>query len=624
MKQVVVGLAGHIDHGKTALVKALTGVNTDRLEEEIRRGMTIDIGFAFLSNEITLIDVPGHEKFVKNMMAGVSAVDAAILVIAADDGVMPQSREHLDILKLLNIHTGCIVINKIDMVDDEWLELVESDINDLVQGSFLENTPIIRTSATNGVGIDSLRNSITEICSSLPTKQDNGIFRMNVDRVFTIKGFGTVTTGTVSSGKLKSGQTIDLLPQGKTLKVRGLQSHTQTVEQVKIGDRAAINLSNIEKVNLGRGNVIAEPGYFLPSRQIGAYISVLENADKPIIQNQRIRIHTGTQEVMGRVAIINSKVINPGDSYPVIVRLENAIVTSFNEKFIVRSYSPVVTIGGGQILANLITDKWKISSVKIESLFHASEEERIKIELASWKSLPLDEQAVKYTFNMSLECLDQKISSNDDVYWIRYKTDRWMVTKQQMEKFEKSITEFLKDFHSKFRYRLGPQKEEIRQAVKANSRFLEFVLDKMLQNLDVNQTGEIIHLPGHSIQLSSDEEKLMAKLLTYLNTEKFTSSGISDLAKNTGETDKKVKLLLDIAEQQGLIIRLIGRLLFTRENFEELKGKIRIFLKDNDILTVTDFKEMAGTSRKYAMPLLEYFDKLKITSRVEGGRILYD
>ena len=182
----------------------------------------------------------------------------------------------------------------------------------------------------------------------------------------------------------------------------------------------------------------------------------------------------------------------------------------------------------------------------------------------------------------------------------------------------------MKDFHSKFRYRLGPQKEEIRQAVKANSRFLEFVLDKMLQNLDVNQTGEIIHLPGHSIQLSSDEEKLMAKLLTYLNTEKFTSSGISDLAKNTGETDKKVKLLLDIAEQQGLIIRLIGRLLFTRENFEELKGKIRIFLKDNDILTVTDFKEMAGTSRKYAMPLLEYFDKLKITSRVEGGRILYD
>lgn len=623
MNQVVVGLAGHIDHGKTALVKALTGVNTDRLDEEIRRGMTIDIGFAFLSKEITLIDVPGHEKFVKNMMAGVSAVDAAILVIAADDGVMPQSREHLDILKLLNVHTGCIVINKIDMVDDEWLELVEADIIDLVEGSFLESTPIIKTSATHGDGIDSLKNTIIEISSSIPAKQDNGIFRMNVDRVFTIKGFGTVTTGTVSSGKLKSGQSVDLLPQGKTLKVRGLQSHTQIVKHVKIGDRAAINLSNIEKVNLGRGNVIAEPGYFLPSGQIGAYISVLGEAGKPIIQNQRIRIHTGTQEVMGRVAIINSKVINPGESCAVIIRLENSIVTSFNEKFIVRSYSPVMTIGGGQILSNSITDKWKIASVKIDTLFRATENERINIEVASWNSLPLDEQGVKFTFNMSLDCLNQKISNNDDVYWVSYKTDRWLVTKQQMEKFEQSITEFLKEFHSKFRYRLGPQKEEIRQAVKANSRFLDYVLEKLLKNQFVNQTGEIIHLPGHSIQLSPDEDKLMEKLLTYLNKEKFTSSGISELAKITGESDKKVKLLLDIAEQQGLIIRLVGRLLFTRENFNNLREKIKIFLEDNEILTVTDFKDMAGTSRKYAMPLLEYFDKLKITSRVEGGRVLY-
>ena len=246
MKQVVVGLSGHIDHGKTALVKALTGVSTERYSEEVQRGMTIDIGFAFLTDSITLIDVPGHEKFVKNMMAGVSGIDVAILVVAADDGVMPQTREHFEILKLLDIKQGIVVINKVDLADESWLELVQLDVEELIAESFLENAPIITVSATNEVGIDELKKSIINTCESVPDKDDPGMFRLPIDRVFSIKGFGTVVTGTVSSGSLHVGDKIEILPSGEIAKVRGLQSHTEKVDSVHMGDRAAINIQGVE------------------------------------------------------------------------------------------------------------------------------------------------------------------------------------------------------------------------------------------------------------------------------------------------------------------------------------------------------------------------------------------
>ncbi|MFQ6610938.1 MAG: selenocysteine-specific translation elongation factor, partial [Fidelibacterota bacterium] len=357
MNQIIVGLAGHIDHGKTALVHAMTGVNTDRLKDEIRRGMTIDIGFAFLSDQITLIDVPGHEKFIKNMMAGVSSVDAALLVVAADDGVMPQTREHFDILRLLDVKTGIIAINKIDLADEEWLTLVESEVQELIDGSFMENAPIIRTSTTKNTGISELKKAILDVSQQIPKKANRGIFRLNIDRVFSMKGFGTVTTGTVSSGELSAGVMVDILPHDKTVKVRGLQSHSQKVETVKLGDRAAINLANIDKVLLKRGDVVASPGYFQSSHIIGASLRLLTRAEKPITQNQRIRFHLGTQEVMARTAIIGEKSINPGEEAPVIFRLESPLVPGYGDRFIIRTYSPVDTIGGGEILLATVIDK---------------------------------------------------------------------------------------------------------------------------------------------------------------------------------------------------------------------------------------------------------------------------
>ena len=333
MKQAVIGLAGHIDHGKTALVKALTGVNTDSLTEEQKRGMTIDIGFAFLNENITLIDVPGHEKFVKNMMAGVSGVDVALLVIAADDGVMPQTREHFEILNLLNIPIGIIAINKIDLADDDWLDLVELEICELVQGSFMENAPIIKVSAETGDGVDA---------------------------VFSMKGFGTVVTGTVNSGSLKIGDIVELLPGEIKTKVRGLQSHGHDVQQVKIGDRAAINLQGVEKKQIARGSQIAEHGYIQSINQVGVILKLLSSARKPIVQNQRIRIHLGTQEVMARVALATGKSLQPGNECPALLRMEHSLITVRGDMFIIRSFSPVITIGGGEILEVLIKEKWNV------------------------------------------------------------------------------------------------------------------------------------------------------------------------------------------------------------------------------------------------------------------------
>ena len=377
MKQTVIGLSGHIDHGKTALVKALTGVNTDSLTEEQKRGMTIDIGFAFLDENITLIDVPGHEKFVKNMMAGVSAVDVALLVVAADDGVMPQTREHFEILNLLDIPLGIVAINKIDLADKDWLELVELDIGELLQGSFMEDAPILKVSAETGDGVDQLKTTLLDLCKKVPDKQDRGIFRLHVDRVFSMKGYGTVVTGTVNSGSLKIGDTVELLPGSVKSKVRGLQSHGEEVQQVETGDRAAINLQGVEIKQIERGSQIAEIGYLQSLNQMGVTLLLLGSAQKPITQNQRIRIHLGTQEVMARVALADGKTLQPGDDCPALLRLEHPMVAARGDKFIIRSFSPVITIGGGEVMEVLIEEKWNIIKEKLQNLYNSPKSDQL-------------------------------------------------------------------------------------------------------------------------------------------------------------------------------------------------------------------------------------------------------
>ncbi|MBC8214570.1 MAG: selenocysteine-specific translation elongation factor [Candidatus Marinimicrobia bacterium] len=622
MNQIVIGLSGHIDHGKTAVVHALTGVNTDRLEEEIRRGMTIDIGFAFLSDEITLIDVPGHEKFVKNMMAGASAVDAALLVIAADDGVMPQTREHFDILKLLDVKVGCIALNKIDLVDDDWIDLVELDIQEMVSNTFLENAPIVRVSAVQNNGIEELRATILKMCENIPKKMDREIFRLPIDRIFTKKGFGTVITGTVTSGSAKIGDTVELLPSGMKLKIRGLQSHTQKVDKIALGDRGAVNLATVDTDEIERGFQISAQGYFQSTNQIGVDIHLLKTVKKPVAQNQRIRVHLGTEQVMARVSIINDKLIKPGEQKPAILKLEKPLPASIGDKFIIRTYSPILTIGGGVVLDNKPPEKWKFASQKVKDLFDSNLTKRFEL-IVSYESVnPLNEKRLKLKLGISSRKIQQLVDENKNLKWISSKSEKLLVSTSQLDEIQQTIINFLEKSHKKNKYRSGVLKKEIFQLLNGDERFIEFILKMMEQDGILKQKDEHLSLSSHSIQLSDDEEKTLQRIIEILDNEGFASSNLTDLSKKVKKSEKEAKQLLKIASEMDKIITLDGSLIFTNNNFTRLKNKVVEHFSDNDTISVPQFKDLAKTTRKYAVPLLEYFDKLKITYRVGNERKL--
>ena len=618
MKQTVIGLSGHIDHGKTALVKALTGVNTDSLTEEQKRGMTIDIGFAFLDENITLIDVPGHEKFVKNMMAGVSAVDVALLVVAADDGVMPQTREHFEILNLLDIPLGIVAINKIDLADKDWLELVELDIGELLQGSFMEDAPILKVSAETGDGVDQLKTTLLDLCKKVPDKQDRGIFRLHVDRVFSMKGYGTVVTGTVNSGSLKIGDTVELLPGSVKSKVRGLQSHGEEVQQVETGDRAAINLQGVEIKQIERGSQIAEIGYLQSLNQMGVTLLLLGSAQKPITQNQRIRIHLGTQEVMARVALTDGKTLQPGDDCPALLRLEQPMVAARGDKFIIRSFSPVITIGGGEVMEVLIEEKWKIVKKKLQNLYESPKSDQLIHLVQEEGAKPITPEKLQYRIGISKEQINAIVEEKEELFWLTHKQGKWLLTQNQWNELKNSIHNFLKKYHAKNPLNAGAQKEEIRQHLNCENSILEALLQSMLDEKSISQKGELFLNPNFSITLSSEDDSLQNSILNQLDQEGFTSSTLAQLSLKTGNSKEKLMQVLNVAEQQGKLLRIDGKLMFTQKNFIILREKVNQFFSNHPEMSVSEFKELAHTSRKYAVPLLEYFDKKKITYR-EGN-----
>jgi len=622
MKQTIIGLAGHIDHGKTALVKALTGINTDQLSEEQKRGMTIDIGFAFLTKTITLIDVPGHEKFVKNMMAGVSGIDVALLVVAADDGIMPQTREHFEILSLLNIPAAVIAINKTDLADKDWLELIELDLGELVSGTFMEDAPMIRVSAESGDGINELKDTLLKICETVPNKQDRGIFRLHVDRVFSVKGYGTVATGTVNSGKMKKGDSVEIIPGGLIARVRGLQSHGSEVNFVNLGDRAAVNLQGVEKNDIDRGSQLATPGYFQSVTQMGVKIRLLHSASKSIFQNQRIRIHLGTQEAMARIAIVGSKTLQPGEEVPALLRLESPLVAARKDKFIVRSYSPVLTIGGGEVLEILIQEKWKAIKEKLQTLYERSESEQLLQLVQEEASNPMTPKQLQVRFGISEKQIQKWISSEEKLFWISHNKSKWLLTLDQWNILKEKVQKYLKKYHQSNPFHIGAQKEEIRQHLKCKDSFLDVLLHSMLKDNRVSQKGKSWLDSSFSISLSNEDNNMKIRVLKTLNEEGFSSSSLEQLASKTGFLRDKLMRILNVAEQEGKLLRIDGNLMFTQENFIDLKNKVVQHFTSKEILSVPEFKELAQTSRKYAVPLLEYFDKQKITYRDGNSRKL--
>jgi len=628
-RHVVIGTAGHIDHGKTALVKALTNMETDRLHEEISRGMTIDLGFAFLGDNVTIIDVPGHEKFVRNMVAGVSTIDFVLLVIAADDGIMPQTIEHLEILNLLQIKHGLIVISKTDLVEEEWLELVEEEVRELTSDTFLADAPIFRVSSITGAGIPELTQQIKKLAASLPPRQDRGIFRLPIDRVFTMKGFGTVAAGTVLSGKIQTDQTVELLPRQTKLRIRGLQIHGHLVKQVSTGDRAAINLSGIDKENIKRGDVLALTGIYQPTIFFDSRIYLLKTATKRIKHNVRVRLHIGTSEIIARLRLLDLDELQPGQEAFVQLHCEQAVVAEVGDRFVIRNYSPLYTIGGGVILQVNPPRHRRFSKELINRLkiFESGNVVDI-IEQAILKGkiiLKKFEDIIKASGMTATELqpIIENLLEQNKIKIITKKGKSFYVHNAHLQEVEKNILKQLSDFHQKNPLKRGMSTNEIQSLIQIRTElFFIQSLVRMLQEAGkIIFADQKIRLADYKIKLSVEQEKLVDQIQQYFITQKFspphTDSIISQLKVQYPDVEKIIAYLL---EHQLLVYIDDGYLLHSKW-VEEARKVILAHFKEKEELTIGEFRDKIQASRKYTVPLLNYFDQQGITTRQEDVRV---
>ena len=620
MSHVVIGTAGHIDHGKTALVKALTGKDTDSLPEEKSRGVTIDIGFAFLGDNATIIDVPGHERFIKNMVTGVSTISYVMLVIAADDGVMPQTREHLDILSLLGVEDGMIVINKIDLVEESWLDMVIEDVKKLTKGTFLENASIFKASAIKGDGIEKIKETLIAVIADRKEKVDKGYFRLPVDRSFSVKGFGTVVTGTVVSGSVQKGDSVEILPGGIEAKIRGIQQHNEETAGAKLGERAALNLSGVSTEDVIRGSHIAAKNYLNPTMIFEANLNLLGTAPKPLSSRTRVRLHLGTGEVMGRISLLGSAEIEPGGNGFVQVFLEKEVPVAVKDKFIIRRYSPPLTIGGGVVL-KLSKSKYKPKDREIYELLKVINEENdvdtAKMLISRKNGNGIDEQelgvelgiasekALKLLKELEKSSLISAIGQGINMRW--YGAD-------SLTELKESIVSKIAGFFEENPVSVGIKLSEIKELLECSSQAFDFIIEKLSDEKKISKSGELITLRGGE---SSDTEEV-EEAITSL---RYSAATSSELAKNLGKENKEVYQLIKRLIQDEKVIRLEGDFFIHVSLIEELKAEIEKHFEKNGELSVSDLKDITGVSRKYAIPLLQFLDENSVTRREGDVRV---
>lgn len=628
-KHIVIGTAGHIDHGKSALIKSLTGTDPDRLKEEKERGMTTDLGFAFYGDEVTIIDVPGHEKFVRHMLAGASTIDFVILVIAADDGVMPQTIEHFEILKLLQIKQGIIVITKIDLVDETHLNTVINDINNLTRDSFLQNVPIIPVSNTTLEGIDKLKTIINELINKIETKKDKGIFYMPIDRCFTMKGFGTVIAGTILSGKIKIGDTVELLPHKKILKIRGIEVHNKKVEEVGIGYRAAINIAGAEKEEIERGNIIAQPKYFEPSLYMNGSLYLLNSA--PSLKSfNRVRLHVGTSEILGRVVILEKKVIEPGEKAMVQFRLETPAICNIGDRFVIRSYTPPVTIGGGVILEPRAEKIKAFDEKMLEHLQKIENQEPIILveeDLNQSDTIPRRIEEIAKDVNLNhgtvKELLKELLNRNVAIA-IDEKRELYYSYKNFME-LKNSIVEIIKNYHHNNPTLMGmPRLTLITNLPKGfDNTLFNFTINQLKQEkkISISEDGKI-SLYDFKVSLNRELEEMVQKLEKIFLNAGFQPPEIEDLIEQKIGTADLIKKAYRYLLDNGTLIFVGEGLTFHKNMVENARAKLMNFLKEHKEIRIAEFRDLLNASRKYALPLLIYFDTKGVTIKRGEVRVL--
>jgi selenocysteine-specific elongation factor len=633
LKQIILGTAGHIDHGKTSLIKALTGINTDRLKEEQLRGITIELGFASMDlpsgQHIGIVDVPGHEKFVKTMVAGATGIDMVVMVIASDEGIMPQTREHKEICSLLNIQHGLIVLTKRDMVDEEWLELVTEDVRSFTTGSFLEDCPILPVSSTTGQGIPELIQALEILSASIPERSSTNLFRLPVDRVFTMKGFGTVITGTLISGMIRVGEQIMIYPSGVISKVRGIQVHNASVEQAVSGMRTAINFQGLEKASINRGDVLSSPNALTSSFMVDVGLHYLKSNKKPIKNRTRIRFHTGTSEVLGNLILLDSEELASGSSIAAQLRLDAPVAVVKDDRFVIRSYSPVRTIGGGSIL-NPIPQKHKRFKPEvfsgIQKLGDLSPEEVITYhaEEAGYQGISFSD--LRIMTNISDKKLDGAIQRllSDKVFLMIDREQRVFIHRTCFEQLFSEADVLLNVFHKINPLKPGMPKEELKSRLppQISPKLFTLMIQNMIKSSLMVQEENMVRLSTHSVLLGQDQTDVRKKILDAYQQNGLTPPYFKEFCKTQNLDEIKSKEVLHVLVDEGLIVRIKDDLYFHQEAILMIKKKLVEFLNAHGEITTPQFKDMTGASRKFVIPIIEYFDARNVTIRVGDIRKL--
>ena len=631
MKHVVIGTAGHIDHGKTSLVKALTGTDTDRLKEEKERGITIELGFAELVlGEVRagVVDVPGHERFVKNMLAGAGGIDLVMLIVAADEGVMPQTREHLAICRLLGVKTGLVALTKTDMVEPEWVELVMDDIRDFVKGAFLEGRPIIPVSSHTGEGLENLKSALGEIAEAAPAKSEAGIFRIPVDRVFTMRGFGVVVTGTLFSGSVALGERVEILPGGLRARVRGLQAHGESVKKSTAGLRTAVNLQGVERGEVFRGDIVGRPGELKPTYMLDVHLEHLPDAPRALKTRDRIRFHAGTVEVMGRISLIGRDALEPGERAFAQMRLEAPVVVLPRDRFVIRSYSPLVTIGGGEILDVMPRKHRRLRSSSIhhlQSLHRADETERLLILLrdARLKGVALADLAGRLTFRRDdIKKAMQDLSARGELKIIDETVFLGMAP-AHFDAVQKSVLSFLRVYHAENPLRPGAPREEVRgKAGDLHEKIFDAALEGLSESGEIVEAGALLRLASHAVEIGEELKAVKTKLEAAFRSARFQPPSMEDAFREAGGEGDANRNALQILIDEGALLRLKDGIIYHRRALTEAESLLRERLSRGDGITAAEFRDMLGITRKHAIPLLEYFDTARVTLRVGDKRVL--
>ncbi len=631
MRRIVIGTAGHVDHGKTALTRALTGVDTDRLEEEKNRGISIQLGFAPLpvSEDMVagIVDVPGHEKFIKTMLAGVAGIDMVLLVIAADEGIMPQTREHLDILSLLGVERGILVINKADLVDAEWLEMVTEEVRQAVKNTPLAKAPVVKVSAVTGMGLPELKDKIREIAAMIPPRPASGQARLPIDRSFSSTGFGTVITGTLWSGHLALGEVMELWPGGTQARIRTLQVHGVKVETANAGQRVAVNLAGIEVPQAPRGGWLAAKGLLNPSYRLDVDFQLLESA-KALSQRSRVRLHHGTAEILGRVQLLDREELTPGESCYAQIALEEPITAVRGDRFVIRSYSPMVTIGGGKILEGQAQHHKRYHDEVMEAmalkavgspaeLFVATLEETAPYLLTTKEILT----AAGLSEGDFAACREE-IFQNKETLMISQEDQLWLAVRRE-QSFIEQVGKTLTDYHKQYFLRPGMSKEELRTRLFGGIPLKPFqqLLRYWAQTGKIALTEQTVGLPQFMPAPTPELIAWREKTVAWLGKEPYSPPAWSELTDSLPPALRSEAYLWLVGS--GIAVRIAEDMVWSAKAVAAAKERIASHIKETGSISLAGVRDLLQTSRKYALPFLEYLDTVKFTKRKGEERVLF-